>query len=78
MPSQITDYSLVQFQPLDVTEEGSMDDILLYINHTIQYGEDLDVRIPTVSAKPGTTNFCCYPGSHFMYYQLSLQEKNTA
>lgn len=48
---QITDYSLVQFQPLDVTEEGSMDDVLLYINNAIQYGEDLDVRMPAVSAQ---------------------------
>lgn len=45
---QIDDYSLVQFLPLDITDEDSVTELLLYIDNTIQYGEDLDVKIPKV------------------------------
>ena len=45
---QIDDYSLVQFLPLDISDEESIADILLYIDNTIQYGEDLDVKVPKV------------------------------
>ena len=47
--SQISDYSLVQFLPLDISQEDSLADVLLYIDNTIQYGEDLDVKVPKVS-----------------------------
>lgn len=43
---QLNDYSLVQFLPLDISDEDSIGDLLLYIDSTIQYGEDLDVKIP--------------------------------
>lgn len=46
---QIDDYSLVQFLPLDVSDEDSLPEVLLYIDNTIQYGEDLDVKVPKVS-----------------------------
>ena len=42
----IEDYSLVKFQPLDVSDEDSINDILLVIDNIIQYGEDLDVKEP--------------------------------
>jgi len=42
----IDDYSLVQFHSLDVSEEDTIGDLLMYIDTTIQYGEDLDVRVP--------------------------------
>ena len=45
---QINDYSLVQFLPLDISQEDSIADVLLYIDNTIQYGEDLDVKVPKV------------------------------
>ena len=46
--TQIDDYSLVQFHSLDVSEEDTIGDLLMYIDTTIQYGEDLDVRVPRV------------------------------
>ena len=46
--TQIDDYSLVQFHPLDVSEEDTIGDLLTYIDTTIQYGEDLDIKVPRV------------------------------
>ena len=43
---QLSDYSLVRFLPLDTSDEDSIGDLLLYIDNAIQYGEDLDVKIP--------------------------------
>ena len=37
---QIDDYSLVQFLPLDITDEDSINDVLIQIDTSIQYGED--------------------------------------
>ncbi len=34
---------------MDCTDEESVGDLLMYIDNTIQYGEDLDVKIPRVS-----------------------------
>ena len=45
---QIDDYSLVQFHPLDVSKEDTIGDLLTYIDTTIQYGEDLDIKVPRV------------------------------
>ena len=42
----IDDYSLVKFHSLDITDEESINDILLNIDNAIQYGEDLDVKEP--------------------------------
>ncbi|CAG0888571.1 unnamed protein product [Darwinula stevensoni] len=39
----IEDYSLVQFVPLDITDEDSVMDVLTTIDNTIQYGEDLEL-----------------------------------
>ncbi len=48
--TQIDDYSLVQFQPLDVIDEDSITNLLLYIDNAIQYGEDLEVKVPKVTS----------------------------
>ena len=39
----------MRFHPLDTTDETSVGDLLMYIDNTIQYGEDLDVKMPRVS-----------------------------
>lgn len=41
----ITDYSLVRFLPLNIKDEESIADIKLIIDNTIQYGEDIDVKV---------------------------------
>jgi len=40
----LDDYSLVKFFPLDITDEENIQDLLILIDNTIQYGEDQDVR----------------------------------
>ena len=45
---QIDDYSLVKFYPLDITDEDSINDLLIQIDFTIQYGEDLEPKEPKV------------------------------
>ncbi len=47
---QIDDYSLVSFLPLDTSEEDSLEILLMHIDNTIQYGEDLDIKVPGVRA----------------------------
>lgn len=42
--TMIEDYSLVKFLPLDISDEESINDILLQIDTAIQYGEDLEPR----------------------------------
>ena len=42
--SLLDDYSMVSFIPLNITDEESIDNVLAHIDHTIQYGEDLEVR----------------------------------
>ena len=39
----------MQLLSLDVTEEDSIDRVLIYVDNAIQYGEDLDVKVPRVS-----------------------------
>ena len=48
-PTQIDDYSLVKFMPMDITDDESINDILLTIDNAIQYGEDEEVREQKVS-----------------------------
>lgn len=38
------DYSLVSYSTLDNTDEESVNDLLLIIDNSIQYGEDKEVR----------------------------------
>ncbi|CAJ0597384.1 unnamed protein product [Cylicocyclus nassatus] len=40
----LEDYSMVKFVPLNCDEEESVEQLLLVIDTTIQYGEDLEVR----------------------------------
>eukprot|EP00088_Acartia_fossae_P010465 TRINITY_DN1522_c0_g1_i1.p1 TRINITY_DN1522_c0_g1~~TRINITY_DN1522_c0_g1_i1.p1 ORF type:complete len:277 (+),score=68.64 TRINITY_DN1522_c0_g1_i1:31-861(+) len=40
----LDDYSLVKFFPLDITNEENVQDLLIMIDTTVQYGEDLDVK----------------------------------
>lgn len=42
--SLLDDYSMVSFIPLNITDEESIDHVLAHVDHTIQYGEDLEVR----------------------------------
>ncbi|KAL5477955.1 hypothetical protein EMCRGX_G024819 [Ephydatia muelleri] len=42
----IDDYSLVQFMALDISDEESVTNIVLQVDLAIQYGEDLDVKVP--------------------------------
>ncbi|DBA70503.1 TPA: hypothetical protein ACH3X2_011904 [Trebouxia sp. C0005] len=41
----LDDYSMVSFVPLDVSNEESIEEVLHYIDNSIQYGEDADVKI---------------------------------
>ena len=45
---QIDDYGLVRFLPLDISDEESINDILLQIDLAIQYGDDQEPREPHV------------------------------
>jgi hypothetical protein len=40
----IEDFSMVQFLPLDNTDEESIGNVLMQIDNAIQYGEDLEVK----------------------------------
>jgi GTPase SAR1 family protein len=42
--SLIDDYSMISFIPLNLKDEDSIDHVLSTVDHTIQYGEDLEVR----------------------------------
>lgn len=42
--SILEDYSLVKFVPLETEDEDSISELLLIIDTTIQYGEDLDTK----------------------------------
>lgn len=42
--SLLDDYTMVSFVPLDLNDEDSIDHVLTLADHTIQYGEDLEVH----------------------------------
>uniref|UniRef100_A0A1X7USW7 G-protein coupled receptors family 1 profile domain-containing protein n=1 Tax=Amphimedon queenslandica TaxID=400682 RepID=A0A1X7USW7_AMPQE len=44
--NKIDDHGLVNFHPLDVRVDESLETLLLYIDNAIQYGEDIDVKVP--------------------------------
>lgn len=48
---QLEDYGLVQFLPLDITNEDSIGELLLFIDNAIQFGEDEDIKVPKVFGK---------------------------
>ncbi|GJP40049.1 hypothetical protein CLOM_g24339 [Closterium sp. NIES-68] len=41
----VDDYSLVNFLPLDISDEDSIQYVLSQVDNAIQYGEDADVKI---------------------------------
>jgi hypothetical protein len=43
---QIEDYSLVSFVPLNIHKDGSMEIVLAHIDNALQYGEDMEPKIP--------------------------------
>ena len=44
MSSLLDEYSLVNFHPLDLTDENSLVNVLYAIDSCLQYGEDADVK----------------------------------
>ena len=44
MSSLLDEYSLVNFHPLDLTDENSLLNVLYAIDSCLQYGEDADVK----------------------------------
>lgn len=44
--SQIEDFSLINFHPLDLTSEDSVGDLLSHIDNAMQYGEDEEPKEP--------------------------------
>ncbi len=44
--TQIEDYSLVSFVPLNITKEESVARALAHIDGAIQFGEDAEPKIP--------------------------------
>jgi len=44
----VEDHSLVQFLPLDITDEENISEVLLAIDMTLQFGEDADVKVRDV------------------------------
>jgi len=49
----LEDYSLVKFFPLDITSEENVQDLLMVVDNTIQYGEDADVKTRDFDAPEG-------------------------
>ncbi|CAN4096212.1 unnamed protein product [Withania somnifera] len=45
LDSQVDQYSMVSFLPLDLRKESSIQYILSHIDNCIQYGEDADVKV---------------------------------
>ena len=41
---QLDDFSLVHFVPLDYSDEENINDVLIQIDMTIQYGEDMEPK----------------------------------
>ncbi|KAL0585389.1 hypothetical protein ABG067_004921 [Albugo candida] len=42
----INDYSMVAFVPMNITKEESIANVLMHVDHAINYGEDLEPRDP--------------------------------
>mmetsp|Transcript_27978 Transcript_27978/g.37349 ORF Transcript_27978/g.37349 Transcript_27978/m.37349 type:complete len:278 (+) Transcript_27978:116-949(+) len=40
----LDDYTMVSFLPLNITDEDSIDHVLSVVDHTVQYGEDIECR----------------------------------
>lgn len=55
--SLIDDYSMVSFIPLNSMDEDSVDYVLSHVDHTIQYGEDQDVKGAELDDVLGNCNY---------------------
>eukprot|EP01138_Halocafeteria_seosinensis_P010456 gb/GECG01010676.1/.p1 GENE.gb/GECG01010676.1/~~gb/GECG01010676.1/.p1 ORF type:complete len:273 (+),score=37.32 gb/GECG01010676.1/:1-819(+) len=42
----LDEYNLVVFTPLDITDEESVGNVLAYVDHALQYGEDIEPKDP--------------------------------
>jgi GTPase SAR1 family protein len=56
--SVVDDYMLVSFALLDVTDEDSIEGVLLRTDHAIQYGEDLEPKEPKDYDNYGDNDDC--------------------
>ena len=45
---QIDDYSLVKFVPLNITDEESVETLLMQVDQAMQWGEEKEPREPKV------------------------------
>ena len=51
-PSQIEDYSMVSFVPLNINKDKSVEVVLGHIDNALQFGEDAEPRIPKDMDEP--------------------------
>lgn len=56
----LDDYDMVSFVPLDITDEDSLSNLLLQVDMTIQYGEDLEPKEPKDFEEEGEGNEANY------------------
>ena len=68
---QIDDYSLVKFMPLDITDEQSINDVLVFVDNSIQYGEDLEPKIPRVCSSRFTYRVLYNDSSVLLVYSYN-------
>ncbi|RUS80690.1 hypothetical protein EGW08_011556 [Elysia chlorotica] len=52
MAQLLDDFSLVHFVPLDYSEEENINDVLIQVDMTIQYGEDMEPKEPRDPIEP--------------------------
>ena len=52
----LDDYSMVSFLPLDINDEDSIDLVMSHVDHTVQYGENAEVRGAEFDDFPGEDN----------------------
>jgi GPN-loop GTPase len=50
----LDEYDMVSFVPLDITDEDSLESLLLQVDHAIQYGEDMEPKEPKEFDNDGT------------------------
>lgn len=46
MSNVVDDYMIVSFAMLDVSDEDSIEEVLMRTDHAVQYGEDLEPKEP--------------------------------
>jgi len=50
---QLDDFNLVQFVPLDITNQDSIGLLMQRVDHATQFGEDEEVQVPRDQDLPG-------------------------